>query len=88
MSTYVAMTEPELRAALADRRCIVLFRAQPGARARMPLTRVDVRRPGREPLVEGMVASVSSAGRVRVEDDHGCGGTIAISDALYLKDPL
>lgn len=82
------MTEDELKRALQTRGQIVVFAAKRSAVDRMPKTPLDMRRPGHKtPLPDGDVISVS-AGRVRVQDSHGFGGTIAIEDALYRIDAL
>jgi hypothetical protein len=82
------MTEAELKQALQRPGQTVGFVAKRSAVDRMPKTPLDMRRPGyKTPLTSGGVLSVSG-GRVRVQDSHGYGGTIAVDDALYVIDLL
>ena len=82
------MTTDELERALRKRDVIVLFRAKSSALARMPKRPLNVRFPGKKVPVDAAMVTDVRRDEVKIQDEHGFGGWVAIADGFYVVDEL
>ena len=85
---YTPMSASDLQRALRTEDVIVLFQAKSSALERMPKRPANVRFPGKKVPVDVAMVTDVRGNEVKIQDDHGFGGWVAIADGFYAVDEL
>ena len=85
---FEPMNPTDIQRALRTRGVIVFFQAKRSALERMPKRPLNVRFPGKKVSVDVAMVTDVRGDEVKIEDDHGFGGWVAIADGFYAVDEL